>query len=376
MKIARIIESFPKKNTGGLVPNVYYLSKEQIRQGHEVEIFTFTDKATHQVKIDGLKINRIKKPPKIRIFGGWKMISHLKKINFKPDIVHGLQTIPYGWLFPFVSNQLKTKFVLSIHGTIFPFQKSKVKGLRTTIKTFEYSNLIQMLAKKMDLVLPIAPFIKKELLKIGVLESKIMVIPTGLNYDLFNQKRAKKNEKNDTFKILYVGRFAQTKGIPYLIEAFSLIKDKKAKMNLVGGKEEDNDYLKIKRLIQEKGLGNKIKLIKPVLHQELAKLYHGADVFVLPSILEPLGKVILEAQAAGVPVIATKQGGVADVISDQVNGLLVPPKNSKALAKAIVKLRNDPQLGLKISRKAFITSKQYDWKIIARKYSEAFSRII
>ena len=71
---------------------------------------------------------------------------------------------------------------------------------------------------------------------------------------------------------------------------------------------------------------------------EVERVYPVFDLFVLPSVYEPFGLVVLEAMAAGLPVVASATGGVVEIIEDKINGLLVPPGNSKALAQGIVNL--------------------------------------
>ena len=333
MIIVRLAERFPKEIERGLIPNIFYISKYQVEQGHKVYIFALDKKGSSEDIMDGVRIFRVKKPPLVRTFGGMTLLKAVKRKGIKPDIVHGLQTIPFGWLFPWARRYLKTKYVLSVHGTIFPLQKSRARDLRSKLDSLEFSKLIRFLAKRVDLVFPVADFIKEELILVGIPKKKIKVMPTGVNFEIFNRRRTV--EKSKTFTVLNVGRFVQKKGLPYLIKAINLFRKEDIRLLLIGGKKEDNDYKNITDLIQKLNLQKKITIKESLPQNKLSPIYQSSDVFVLSSIMEPRGKVILEAMAAGVPVIATKQGGVPEVVKNKINGLLVSVKDEKAIAQAI-----------------------------------------
>jgi glycogen synthase len=88
---------------------------------------------------------------------------------------------------------------------------------------------------------------------------------------------------------------------------------------------------------------------------------------VLPSLYEELGTVLLEAMQAALPVVASKTGGIPDVIEDGVNGLLVPPGDPEALARAIDRLLADRDLARRLSEGAQEQGKDYDWEVLAER---------
>ena len=90
-----------------------------------------------------------------------------------------------------------------------------------------------------------------------------------------------------------------------------------------------------------------------------------ADLLVLPSLYEELGTVLLEAMQAGLPIVASKTGGIPDVIEDGVNGVLVAPGEPEALARAIDRLLADPGLTCRLSEGARERGKDYDWEVLA-----------
>ncbi len=382
MRIARLCGGFDERATSGLNPNIYFVSGWQARQGHEVHVFALSKDQTGTKELNGFTLHYVRKPPLFRLFGGLALLSAVKKSGFKPDVVHGLQLVPFGWLFPLARGQVKAKYVLSMHTSINELRQGFVRGLRATLNSLEYGWLGGWLAKQVDLVLPIADFMAGELADAGVDAKKILVVRTGLDFQAFNRAAAaaaasgKAGKPRKFFALLYVGRAAQKKGLPYLIRAMTLLKDKNIRLRLVGCQKTDDDFKTLIREIDRSQVSYKTELINEVPYSMLPEIYADADAFVLPSVLEPTGKVCLEALAAGIPVIATRQGGTQEVLVDGKTALLVPPKDVEALAAAIGKLYSDPALGKRLAANGVEAAKEFDWKQVAARYSKAFEGLL
>jgi glycosyltransferase involved in cell wall biosynthesis len=130
------------------------------------------------------------------------------------------------------------------------------------------------------------------------------------------------------------------------------------------------------------GLSTKPSFLGQVGAEERAALLAGCDFVVIPSIILPGGRaegtpvVCLESLAAGLPVIASRSGGLADVIVDGFNGLLFEPGNCKELASAIRRLIDDPLLRNRLSANARLTAREYDWEAISSKYSRSIMSVL
>lgn len=118
------------------------------------------------------------------------------------------------------------------------------------------------------------------------------------------------------------------------------------------------DYLEHK--LVSLNISNNITFHGPILHEQLVKFYQEADVFVQPSFSEALGMGIIEAMACQLPVVATKVGGIPEVVEDGKTGILVEPGESRALANAILELLSNEELRRKMGE-------------IGRKRIESFS---
>ena len=166
------------------------------------------------------------------------------------------------------------------------------------------------------------------------------VIPMGCDTKIFGREFRKENYFNQNGRkvILFVGRLAEKKGVCYAIEAMRYVDN--AMLVIVGDGPLRNELTaQAEALHKEKG--KKIVFMGAKTHEELKEIYASADIFVMPSITakdgdkEGFGLVMLEAFASGLPIVASRSGGIVDLVKDGVNGYLVPEKDSVGLADRI-----------------------------------------
>jgi phosphatidylinositol alpha-mannosyltransferase len=238
-----------------------------------------------------------------------------------------------------------------------------------------YNNSVgRFVFKKADCVIAVTRS-EKSFLKTHVRTTpqKIRVIPEGVNLGQFYPE-GKKSEKRVI--ILFVGRFSKEKGLRYLIEAIPNVINEypQAHFMLVG--EDYGVKHELTKLAGELEVKNRISFLKPLFGSELANLYRFSTIFVLPSLYETFGLVLLEAMASGLPVVATKVGGVEAIVKHGDNGLLVSPKNPSALAESIVKLLSEKALYKHIRKHGLETSKLYSWNKITEKIEACYKSLI
>ena len=111
------------------------------------------------------------------------------------------------------------------------------------------------------------------------------------------------------------------------------------------------------------------------ISSNLASFYKSADICIVPSLLEGFGITIVEAMAAGKPIVATKFGATPEILQNQENGLLIEP-NERNILSSISTLWNDKDLMNKISKNNLIRAKRYDWKRIAQRYIQLYDNVI
>ena len=140
-------------------------------------------------------------------------------------------------------------------------------------------------------------------------------------------------------KYLHINSFVPTKGQSYLIEAFSQVQRKipNSRLVIVG----DGTLLKKLKNRAEK-LGISSRVLFTGFREDVLELIRGFDVFVLPSLNEGMGKVLVEAMALGKPIIASNIGGITDLVIHEENGFLVPHADADAIARSIISLYCHP----------------------------------
>lgn len=193
---------------------------------------------------------------------------------------------------------------------------------------------------RIDRFLTVAASVKEDLIHNNwrIPASKVTVLENSVDYDKFthvkitkNQVRQQLNVPEDAFIFGTVGRLAPTKGISYLIDAFAQVKKEfsKAYLLLVG---EGPDEKQFRQHVAKLGLQDSVCFAG--FRKEIEKIFRALDVFVISSVAEGMPRVLLEANAAGVPCIGTKVGGIPEVIDETV-GILVESQNSDALADSM-----------------------------------------
>ena len=199
----------------------------------------------------------------------------------------------------------------------------------------------------------------------------VVTIPNGVD---FKHLERVPREARQPHRIVTVARLSPEKGLPFLIEALKTVRHAipDAELCIVGGGALEPQ---LKAFAREQALQDVVHFLgaKPNLEamMEVAK----SGVFVLPSLGEGLGIVLLEAQALGVPVIGTDVGGIPDVIAHEKTGLLIAPSEPKAIAEAVTRLLSDHALAERCAAGAKARLERFDWNRIAERYAELYASL-
>lgn len=185
------------------------------------------------------------------------------------------------------------------------------------------------------------------------------IFTTTLDADSIMGPVAIKSSLGTPARILYVGRLSAEKGVTQLVPMLAALRKQghEVVLDLVG---EGDLRPPLEAQIAATDLENVVSLHGYVpLGASLMALYQRADIFVLPSLVEGMGKVLLEAMAAGLPIVATRVGGIPHLITHGENGLLVPPQDSEALADAVASLLDQAALRQQLSRAGLMVARRY-----------------
>ena len=199
------------------------------------------------------------------------------------------------------------------------------------------------------------------------------LIPNGIDFAHFAQDREPLPEFDDgCFNLLFVGRPEKRKGLKYALRALRRIHDAEPNTRLivVGAGSFD----RYERVIDPR---ENIVFRSDVPYAELPRYHHSAHAFCSPATgNESQGIALMEAMAAGLPVVASNIEGFADVITDEVSGLLVGPKDDAAIASAVLRLQSDPALRSSLAARGQAQAIGYSWESVARRVLAYYERLL
>jgi phosphatidylinositol alpha-mannosyltransferase len=192
------------------------------------------------------------------------------------------------------------------------------------------------------------------------------IIPNGVDVDA--PPRDSK-PVNSELEVLFVGRPEERKGLPVLLAAFeALIEHVPSRLTLIGAEPSD-----VEPYLVDPAVEARTQALGHVSHDALWERLHAADVLCAPSLAgESFGMILTEAFAAGTPVIASNIAGYADVVSDRVDGVLVPPADPQRLAEELQRMHHDPERRAAMGRAARESALRYAWPRVAEQVEEVY----
>ena len=201
------------------------------------------------------------------------------------------------------------------------------------------------------------------------------IIPNGIRVDDFARSEPFRHLTDGMINLLFLGRLEKRKGLKHLLAAFSRLKWDWPNLRLVvvgPGKPDADSY----RIISERNLQD-VVFVGGVSDEEKARYYRTADIYCSPATgKESFGIVLLEAMAAGTPIVASAIEGYSSVITHGQDGLLVPPKDDKELAAAIDTLLRDPALRERLAAGGRETAEEYRWERVATKVMDHYMTVL
>jgi glycosyltransferase involved in cell wall biosynthesis len=363
MKIAIVVHFFPPKYLSGTEIATFNIAKYLAQKGHEVHVITWLDTGLPKNRMqDGFYVHRVfgKEIRFLSPFLFWiSIIRCIKSIH--PDIVH-VQNINLGIPAFFSKKIFSYPYILYARGSEKTENLSFI-GKYLLRSTFVNAEKIVVLTNEM----------KKDLQKIS--DKEIIVIPNGINLEQFIVLSKPNRETNSTKIVIFVGRILAIKGLEYLIEAMKIIReyDENICLILIG---DGKDRQKLEDIVKNLKLEKTVIFKGAIQNIEIPKYLFQANIFVLPSLSEGFPNVILEAMAAGLPIVSTNVDGLSELIKNEENGYLVDPKNPDQLAQKILKILKNKELQNTMSHNNLIKAKEYSWDNVVDNLEKLYSNIL
>ena len=245
---------------------------------------------------------------------------------------------PYENTLSFACNRVvhghRVKVIFSLHGNdiVEPSLRSREGRDR----------FVQMLNRGDAVVAPSITFGRLVTEEIAPeLREKIHVIHNGVSPEVIRDCESFDIQLPRRY-ILNVGTFARQKGQDFLIDAFSQVAGDYPDLHLVLVGRHGPAIDKLRQQIARLRLENRVRMMLDVPHVKIGQIFAAASIFCLPSIAEPFGIVLLEAGVFGLPVIASRTGGIQEIVRENIDGLLVKPGAPEELARAFRTVLDDP----------------------------------
>ncbi len=238
---------------------------------------------------------------------------------------------------------------------------------------------VLMTAPSPSCVIAVSRLVRDELIRYyGISESIIKVIPDGIysipgrsSEDDRKAIRSMAGAGERDFLLLFIGNEFDRKGLQTVIEAMALLMDRRVRL-LVAGDDDGTPY---EREAGRLGVREQIHFLGKI--DGVERLYEAADAFVLPTYYEPFGMVIIEAMAAGIPVITSADAGAVEDLEHATHGLFVQdPLSAEELAVQVRRLKDDGELCRRLGAAGREASKRFSWERVARETLDVYSDVI
>lgn len=367
----KIVQIIADSHLGGGSKHVLGLLKNLDKEKFSILLITPRGWLTSEAeKIEGVEVKNIKFRSKFDLSSFSKLKVEIAKFRvkefpFSPIILHAHG--PRAGLFVTFAKWHGEKFIYTEHLWNHEFRLKNIFG------NFLQKRFLAFVCHRADEIIAVSKSVEKFLTgELKIKKEKIRVIPNAVNFD---EKDGEKNHQSKTGEVVIgtTGALVSQKGQIYLIRAFSRVFESlpKARLEIIGDGPEKS---RLQKEISNLGLEAKIHLLGE--QKELSKFYQNWDLFVLPSLSETFGLVILEAMNYEVPVLATSVGGIPEIVKNEKTGVLVPPANSEKLAKAILKLLVEKKNSHEMTKNAKKFLKEnYDFGVIIKEIENVYSAL-
>lgn len=357
---------------GGVEQYVYYISKELVKYDDcNVEIICANEPESPEYeKYQQIDIRRLTYNRKV---ANTNVTPKLPKVLSESDfdIIHTHIPTPWSADWSNIIARRKNKpLIVTYHNDIIG------TGVANIIANIYNKTALKYLLNKADrIIITQDDYISSPHLK--NYKDKVITIPNGVDTTIFKPKGER--TPNQIFFLSVLDRFHKYKGLDYLLEALSQVKPAIPDVKLVvGGKGELLNYYK--QMTKELGIEENVEFKGFLTDEEVQHYYATSELFILPSISslqEGFGIVVLEALSCMTPVISTDIVGVADDVTKTKSGIIIPPKDVKALQNAIIKILKNPELQKTMGENGRqLVKDKYEWKQIADDIYNLYKQVI
>lgn len=308
------------------------------------------------------------------------------------DLLHAHTGKRLGGIVRHVARKRNIPYVVSLHGGVFDVPQAEQATWTEPAKdAFEWGKVLGWWVGSRRVLDDAAAILcvgqrEQQLTQERFPDKNVIYLPNGVDLDRFaegdgSRFRHEFGIADSAELITVVGRLDVQKNQLLAVESLSELRSRRPDAHLaLIGHVTNADYLsQVRQRITELDLEDRVTII-PGLDPDSGMLqaaYHASDLFLLPSTHEPFGIVILEAWAAGLPVVAANVGGVRTLVDDQQDGLLFPSGDQAALTKALLTMLEHPELRRRLAEQGKAkTEQQYSWRRITDRLLDVYQEVL
>lgn len=377
MRIGMLVDIY-KPHVSGITTHIDLNKTAMRRRGHEVFVFTFAEGESQ----DDVE-NVIRSPGLPLVDTGFyiniRYSLPAQRLLRTMDVVHVHH--------PFLSGRLALRYCLPNNIPIVFTNHTRYdlyahaylpvlpEGLSETI----LKAYLPPFCSACDLVIAPSPGMREVLARFGV-ESSVEVVPNGVDISSFLSSvepisRAELGFSDQDVLLIYTGRLGPEKNLPLLLRAFSgaaKAYDQMALLIVGAGPERDN----LEDRVLHMGIANRVRFTELVPYEEMPRYLAVADAFVTASVTEVHPYTVIEAMAAGLPVLGIHSPGLSDMVEEGVTGLLASENDLAEFTAKMVRLVTDPECRLEMGRQARSAAKIYDIEQTSQLLLDHYRRLI
>jgi glycosyltransferase involved in cell wall biosynthesis len=389
LRVLYIVTAFARFEGDVITPWLTETIRRLKKTGVDVEVLVSSYKGSRDHVVYGIKVRRFR-----YCLAGLETLTHEETVpdRLKRGLKYKLLVLPYiiagaagaarlcrkerydvihvHWPFPhaimgyFAKMSARCSMVSTFHGVELRWVKSRMRF---------FVPFVRWAIKKSDAVTANSNATRDNIL--SILPKEVAIVPFGTALAVSEPTPIPSGNL-----ILFAGRLVERKGVRYLVDAVKMLSLKMdVRLVIVG---DGPEFQSLKEQVKQNGLEERIALAGRVSDKELEHYYQSCSVFVLPAVTdakgdtEGLGVVLIEALSYGRPVVASRAGGIVDIVKDGETGLLVPEKDPRALAVAIERILRDRNLASKLAEGGLKhVEKSFAWDSIVDTLSNLYARL-
>lgn len=371
MKIA-LVSPYDFAYPGGVCNHISCLEQQITRMGHEVKIIA---PASKFVPTFGDRFIPIGKPRPVPVSGSIARITLSPWLSFRIKAVLDREHFDICHLHePLMPMLCTTVLRLSSAANVGTFHASGGKpwySFGTPIGKLILKKWFHKLDGKIAVSPPAREYVSK------YFPGDYTIIPNGVDTKHFSPDALPIEEFIDgKLNILFIGRLEKRKGLDYLLEAYKRVKPEIPDSRLIVVGPGIRLRHKYEKRVRRSGLKD-VVFVGYASYRDLPRYYKTADIVCCPAIgWESFGIVLIEAMAVGKPIVASNIKGYANVLTNGVEGLLVPPKNAEKLAEALISLMSDESLRQQLGANGWHRATEYSWESVAQRVLDYYVRVL